>query len=117
MLPRPFTEFDHAFEELPLFGGFTDWRKDEWTYGAMASGTATIRVHGPEEWCVSDIAVTSHRRGRAGEPVWVSQATYLHPTHPLFGLIKAALEGPAKADIEAAIAERRGNVLRMGRAA
>ncbi len=114
----PYREITHAFDELPLFGGFTDWRKDDWTYAAHAAGTATVRDYGEHGWEVTDIAVQSHRRGKGAEPYWVSSETYLQPTHPLFVLIKAALEGPARKQVADTISEARsGFSIRPGKAA
>lgn len=110
---RPCIDIEHEFEELPLFGGFTDWRQDTWTYAAQASGTATVRVY-RESWEVIEVQMDTHRRGTGSEPYWVSSKAYLPSDHPLFKLVKGALEGPRADAVDASIAEDR---VKSGRAA
>ena len=73
----------------------------------------TVRVY-RESWEVIEVQMDTHRRGTGSEPYWVSSKAYLPSDHPLFKLVKGALEGPCSDAVDASIAEDR---VKFGRAA
>lgn len=64
---------------------------------------------------MAEIAVDRHARD--GRGLWEQGQSVLGLDNPLYPFVRAAIETRLADDIEAAIAERRGEVLRLARAA
>ena len=91
----PRNEHSYPFDDLPLFGGASE---DE-TYAAYASGTAEIHEDHDGNWHVAGVVIDCHPTSGA----WLPRFRTLPADHPLYGLIKTALEGPCAAKVENSI--------------
>ena len=82
------------FDELPLFGTDTDVNGTVWEWPCYAAGTAYVSVARNGGWHVTDIALDCYDR-KARE----SRSRYVDKSRPLYGVLKAILEGPVGSQI------------------